>query len=317
MEKQKGIVIKTTGSWHTVKLNDEDICECKVRGKFRMKGIRNTNPIAVGDRVTVEYKEGENTGVIFELEKRNNYIIRKATNLSKEAHIIASNIDQAFVVASLVSPETSLMLIDRILVSAEAYRIPAIILINKSDLLAPDKMELANAYKYIYESIGYKTLLISASTGHNMEQVKEIMKNKTSVFVGLSGVGKSTLINYIEPGLNIRTGVISDAHAQGKHTTTFAEMHELNFGGYIIDTPGIRSFGLLEMSKKEELSHYFPEIFKISDQCRFNNCTHTHEPGCAVQVAVENNEIPFTRYENYLAIMEGDDDDKYRKDLYG
>jgi len=313
----KGTVIKTTGSWHSVQLDDQTMCDCRVRGKFRIKGIRNTNPIAVGDRVFVERSPNEETGVIVDMEKRRNYIIRKATKLSKEAHIIASNIDTVFVVASLVSPETSLMLIDRILVSAEAYRINAVILINKSDMLSADKLELADAYKYIYETIGYKVLLISATTGQNIDQVRALMKNKTSVFVGMSGVGKSTLINYLEPGLQIKTGEISDAHLQGKHTTTFAEMHTLSFGGYIIDTPGIRSFGLLEMDKKEELSHYFPEIFKISDQCRFNNCTHTHEPGCAVREAVEENSIPFTRYENYLAIMQGDEDEKYRKDLYG
>lgn len=313
----KGTVVKTTGSWHSVQLDDKTMCDCRVRGKFRIKGIRNTNPIAVGDRVFVERSPNEETGVIVDMEKRRNYIIRKATKLSKEAHIIASNIDTVFVVASLVSPETSLMLIDRILVSAEAYRINAVILINKADMLNDDKLELADAYKYIYETVGYKTLLISATTGQNIDQVRELMQNKTSVFVGMSGVGKSTLINYLEPGLQIKTGEISDAHLQGKHTTTFAEMHALSFGGYIIDTPGIRSFGLLEMDKKEELSHYFPEIFKISDQCRFNNCTHTHEPGCAVREAVEENTIPFTRYENYLAIMQGDDDEKYRKDLYG
>lgn len=313
----KGTVIKTTGSWHNVQLDDNTKCDCRVRGKFRIKGIRNTNPIAVGDRVSVERNPNEETGVIVSLEKRRNYIIRKATNLSKEAHILASNIDTVFVLASLASPETSLMLMDRILVSAEAYRINAIILINKMDTLTSDKVELAEAYQHIYKSIGYETLLISAVTGQNMEQVRNLMQNKTSVFVGMSGVGKSTLINYLEPGLHIKTGKISDANLQGKHTTTFAEMHSLSFGGYIIDTPGIRSFGLLEMDKKEELSHYFPEIFKISNQCRFNNCTHTHEPGCAVRAAAEENTIPFTRYENYLAIMEGDDDDKYRKDLYG
>lgn len=317
MKKLLGVVIKTTGRWHTVKLNDKQLMDCTVRGKFRIKGIRNTNPVAVGDQVKLEQNPGEDTGVITELVPRKNYIIRKATKLSKEAHIIAANIDQAFVVVSLREPELSLMFIDRVLVSSEAYRIPAVILINKMDLLDDDLTEMAEVYKYIYESIGYQVMLISAETGQNIYTLKNKMKNTSSVFVGQSGVGKSSILNWLEPGLNLKTGDISDAHLQGKHTTTFAQMYELKFGANIIDTPGIRSFGLVEVDKHEELSHFFPEIFKMSENCRFNNCTHTHEPGCAVKKAAENNEIPFTRYENYLTIMEGDEGDKYRKDIYG
>lgn len=316
MEKLQGTVIKTTGSWHTVVTDNGKLVDCTVRGKFRIKGIRNTNPIAVGDRVKLEKNQNEETGVIFELETRKNYIIRKSTKLSKEAHIIASNIDTVFLIASLAEPETPLMFIDRILVSAEAYQIPATILINKIDLLDNDRIELAEAYKYMYESIGYPVLLISAEEETNLDELKNLMKEKISVFVGQSGVGKSTLINKLQPGLELKVGDISETHMQGKHTTTFAEMHYLDFGANIIDTPGIRSFGLVEVDKNEELSHFFPEIFKVSKNCRFHNCTHTHEPGCAVKEAVENNDIPFTRYENYLTIMEGDEGDKYRKDIY-
>lgn len=316
MDNLKGIVIKTTGRWHTVKLENNQLMDCSVRGKFRIKGIRNTNPIAVGDRVHIEPNPNEPTGVIFDLEPRTNYIIRKATKLSKEAHIIASNIDQVFLLAAVAEPETPLMFIDRVLVTAESYRIPAEIIFNKMDILDQDQEELAEAYKYLYESIGYPVMLISATTGQNLDQVMAKMKNKTSVIVGQSGVGKSTLLNKIEPGLELKIGDISSAHQQGKHTTTFAEMHHLSFGADIIDTPGIRSFGLVEVEREEELSHFFPEIFKAGQSCRFHNCTHTHEPGCAVKEAVENNDIPFTRYENYITIIKGDEGDKYRKDIY-
>ncbi len=316
MDNLKGIVVKTTGSWHTVKLNNGKLMDCTVRGKFRIKGIRNTNPIAVGDVVLLEPNPNEPTGVITDLEPRRNYIIRKATKLSKQAHIIASNIDQVFVLAAMAEPETPLMFIDRVLVTAESYRIPAVILFNKMDMLDEDQQELAEAYKYLYESIGYPVILISAFSGLNLDQVSKKMKNTTSVIVGQSGVGKSTLLNQLQPGLGLKIGDISNAHQQGKHTTTFAEMHHLDFGANIIDTPGIRSFGLVEVEREEELSHFFPEIFKAGQNCKFHNCTHTHEPGCAVKEAVENNEIPFTRYENYLTIMKGDEGDKYRKDIY-
>ena len=295
MDKLKGVVVKTTGSWHTVKLNNGKLMDCTVRGKFRIKGIRNTNPIAVGDVVTVEQNPNESTGVIVDLDQRKNYIIRKATKLSKQAHIIASNIDQVFVLAAITEPETPLMFIDRVLVTAESYRIPAIIVFNKMDILDEDQKELAEAYKYLYESIEYPVMLISAASGLNLDQIKAKMKNTTSVIVGQSGVGKSTLLNKLQPGLELKIGDISDAHQQGKHTTTFAEMHELDFGAKIIDTPGIRSFGLVEVEREEELSHFFPEIFKVGQNCKFHNCTHIHEPGCAVKDAVENNEIPFTR----------------------
>ena len=316
MDKLKGVVVKTTGSWHTVKLNSGKLMDCTVRGKFRIKGIRNTNPIAVGDVVTVEQNPNEPTGVIIDLDQRRNYIIRKATKLSKQAHIIASNIDQVILLAAMAEPETPLMFIDRVLVTAESYRIPAVIVFNKMDILDEDQQELAEAYKYLYESIEYPVMLISAASGLNLDQIKAKMKNTTSVIVGQSGVGKSTLLNKLQPGLGLKIGDISDAHQQGKHTTTFAEMHELDFGANIIDTPGIRSFGLVEVERQEELAHFFPEIFKVGQNCKFHNCTHTHEPGCAVKDAVENNEIPFTRYENYLTIMKGDEGDKYRKDIY-
>jgi len=295
MDKLKGVVVKTTGSWHTVKLNNGKLMDCTVRGKFRIKGIRNTNPIAVGDVVTVEQNPNESTGVIVDLDQRKNYIIRKATKLSKQAHIIASNIDQVFVLAAITEPETPLMFIDRVLVTAESYRIPAIIVFNKMDILDEDQKELAEAYKYLYESIEYPVMLISAASGLNLDQIKAKMKNTTSVIVGQSGVGKSTLLNKLQPGLELKIGDISDAHQQGKHTTTFAEMHELDFGAKIIDTPGIRSFGLVEVERQEELAHFFPEIFKVGQNCKFHNCAHIHEPGCAVKDAVENNEIPFTR----------------------
>ena len=316
MDKLKGVVVKTTGSWHTVKLNSGKLMDCTVRGKFRIKGIRNTNPIAVGDVVTVEQNPNEPTGVIIDLDQRRNYIIRKATKLSKQAHIIASNIDQVILLAAMAEPETPLMFIDRVLVTAESYRIPAVIVFNKMDILDEDQQELAEAYKYLYESIEYPVMLISAASGLNLDQIKAKMKNTTSVIVGQSGVGKSTLLNKLQPGLGLKIGDISDAHQQGKHTTTFAEMHELDFGANIIDTPGIRSFGLVEVERQEELAHFFPEIFKVGQNCKFHNCTHTHEPGCAVKDAVENNEIPFTRYENYLTIMKGDEGDKYQKDIY-
>lgn len=288
--------------------------ECKIKGNLRIKGIRSTNPIAVGDNIEFVESNAENDskqiiGVIHKIETRKNYIIRKASNLSKESHIIASNIDQAFLIVTIQYPVTSSTFIDRFLVSAEAYRIPCHLIFNKIDLYNEEQqLQLAEWIK-IYESAGYQCLKISAKNNLGLEELKEMMKNKANVFSGHSGVGKSTIINMIQPGLTLKTGEISEAHFSGKHTTTFSEMYEMNFGGFIIDTPGIKGFGMLEMNK-EEISHYFPEIFKLLSDCQYYNCTHTHEPNCAVKTAVENGTIAISRYNSYLGMLE--DEEKYR-----
>lgn len=288
--------------------------ECKIKGNLRIKGIRSTNPIAVGDNIEFVESNAENDskqiiGVIHKIETRKNYIIRKASNLSKESHIIASNIDQAFLIVTIQYPVTSSTFIDRFLVSAEAYRIPCHLIFNKIDLYNEEQqLQLAEWIK-IYESAGYQCLKISAKNNLGLEELKEMMKNKSNVFSGHSGVGKSTIINMIQPGLTLKTGEISEAHFSGKHTTTFSEMYEMNFGGFIIDTPGIKGFGMLEMNK-EEISHYFPEIFKLLSDCQYYNCTHTHEPNCAVKTAVENGTIAISRYNSYLGMLE--DEEKYR-----
>jgi ribosome biogenesis GTPase len=292
------------------------IYECRVKGKLRIKGIRTTNPVSVGDVVYFSLQDekserGLPMGVISKLHPRRNYIIRKSVNLSKESHILAANIDLAFIVATVNHPATTLTFIDRFLVTAEAYSIPAVILFNKIDLYSPSEMEKVNEWFGIYHEIGYHCIGTSVVTGQGMEELKKLMHQKTSVFAGNSGVGKSSLINYIDPNLNLKTSALSDYHKAGKHTTTFSEMFELEMGGYIIDTPGIRSFGMIDM-KNDDVSHYFPEIFKLSDKCRFNNCTHTHEPGCAVRSAIENGHISPSRYDSYLGIMSEDEDEKYR-----
>lgn len=304
---KKGTVIKSTGSWYTVRFENGETAECRIRGKFRMEGIRTTNPLAVGDMVEVE--ESNEGWTVTAISKRRNYIIRKSTNLSKESHIIASNVDQVLLVVTVNHPVTSPVFIDRFLATAEAYGIPAILLFNKIDLYGEEDEAMAGGLMGIYRKIGYACYGISAGTGENMEVVRELLKDKTTVLSGLSGVGKSTLINRIEPALNLKTAVISGAHDSGKHTTTFAEMFPLNGGGYIIDTPGIRSFGMVDM-KKEEISHFFPEIFACSSGCRFYNCTHTHEPGCTVREAVEKGEISESRYISYLSMLE--ESGKYR-----
>lgn len=304
---EKGTVIKSTGSWYMVRLEDGRLAECRIRGKFRLEGIRTTNPVAVGDIVEVE--EGQDGDVITRIEPRKNYIIRKSTNLSKESHILASNVDQALLIVTITHPVTSTVFIDRFLASAEAYNIPVVLVFNKLDLYDEEDRAMWGGLSAIYEKIGYPCYGISTISGENIRQVKELLKNKVSVLSGLSGVGKSSLINRIEPGLALKTAGISDAHDSGKHTTTFAEMFPLSEGGYIIDTPGIRSFGTIDM-KKEEISHYFPEIFAKAKECRFYNCTHTHEPGCAVLEAVEKDDISESRYVSYLSMME--ESGKYR-----
>jgi ribosome biogenesis GTPase len=312
---EKGIVIKSTGSWYTVKTTEGELIDCRIKGNFRLKGIRSTNPIAVGDHVelTVSQEdsnlEGAITGMITNIIERKNYIIRKSPNLSKESHIIAANIDQAFLIVTIKHPVTTSTFIDRFLVSAEAYRIPCHLIFNKIDLYNEAETALMNSMVDVYEAVGYQCLKISA-TGHiGMEELKMMMKDKTNVFSGHSGVGKTTIINGIQPGALLKTGIISDSHHKGKHTTTYSEMIDLDFGGFIIDTPGIKGFGLLEMAK-EEISHYFPEMFKLLNNCQYYNCTHTHEPGCAVKKAVEEGQIAESRYDTYVGLL--NNDDKYR-----
>lgn len=277
-------------------------------GKITYEGLRTTNPVAVGDIVSLE--KNEDNFVITEIGERRNYIIRKSTNLSKEAHIIASNVDQTLLIATINHPVTSAVFIDRILATTEAYNIPAILVFNKSDLYDNTDREKATELITIYSEIGYRCLQVSAVTGQNITELRELLKDKVTVLSGMSGVGKSTLINCIEPQLQLKTASISDSHDTGKHTTTFAEMFPLNEGGYIVDTPGVRSFGIIDM-EKEEISHFFPEIFRVSEHCRFYNCTHIHEPGCAVIEAVQNGRISESRYWSYLSMME-ESKEKYR-----
>lgn len=316
MSLKEGLVIKSTGSRYLVRCENEEF-ECRIKGKLRIKGIRTTNPLSVGDIVYFELQDevaesGKTMGIVSKLKPRNNYIIRRSVNLSKESHILAANIDQAFIVVTLKHPVTTLNFIDRFLVTAEAYNIPAIVVFNKIDIYTKEEMEEVNEWYGTYHEINYKCLATSTKTGQGMDELKALMKDKTSVFTGNSGVGKSSLINYIDPNLDLRTSTISDAsHKSGKHTTTFSEMFELEMGGFIIDTPGIRSFGMIDM-ENDDVSHFFPEIFEISEQCKFNNCTHTHEPGCSVKQAVEESEISISRYENYLSILNEDEDEKYR-----
>lgn len=312
---KKGIVIKSTGSWYTVKTTDGTLIESRIKGNLRLKGIRSTNPIAVGDQVELSettennQKTSQIVGLIHKIYPRTNYIIRKSPNLSKESHIIAANIDQAFLVVTIQFPVTSTTFIDRFLVSAEAYRIPCHILFNKIDLYDETQIEYMDSLISVYEEAGYQCLKISATTGQGMDQLKEMMMGKTNVFSGHSGVGKSTIINVLQPGLNLKTGTISEAHFSGKHTTTYSEMLELDFGGFIIDTPGIKGFGMLEM-ERWEFSHYFPEMFRLLNECQYYNCTHTHEPNCAVKKSVEEGKIALSRYTSYLGLLE--DEEKYR-----
>lgn len=305
----RGTVVKSTGSWYSVRLESGEQVECRIKGKFRMKGIKTTNPVAVGD--VVEIEAGAEGGVISQIMDRKNYIIRKSTNLSKEAHIIAANVDQAMLVVTVNHPVTSTVFIDRFLASVEAYRIPAVLVFNKIDLYGEDDLLMLGALTQVYMQAGYECLHVSSLTGEGIEDVVAALKDKITVFSGLSGVGKSSLVNRVEPGLDLKVAEISESHDTGKHTTTFAEMFPLSFGGYIVDTPGIRAFGLIHM-EKNEISHYFPEIFKRATGCKYYNCTHIHEPGCAVLEAVENGEISESRYYSYVSMFE-EGEDKYRK----
>ncbi|QKG81150.1 ribosome small subunit-dependent GTPase A [Tenuifilum thalassicum] len=309
---EKGLVLKSTGNRYKVRLENGKTLDCVARGRLRLNEIKTTNPLTVGDWVDVEVRD-DGTGLITLIHERKNYIIRKATNLSREAHIIAANIDQALLIVTITQPETQLAFIDRYLVTAEAYRIPTILVFNKVDLIDESLKPVLNSYISIYESIGYKCLQVSAKENINIDLLKETLKDKVSLLSGNSGVGKSTLINLIEPGLNLKTAEISAAHLKGRHTTTFSEIFELSFGGYIIDTPGIKSFGLVDIDKNE-LYHFFPEIFKLSEKCKYYNCTHIHEPGCAVIEAAEKGEIAPSRYLSYLSIYD-DENEKYRPKL--
>ena len=305
-----GLIIKNTGSWYTVKTDDGRIVECKVKGNFRLKGIRSTSPVAVGDYVDI-IMNPEGTALISAIDDRKNYIIRKASNLSKQSQIIAANLDQALLIITIKQPETSTTFIDRFLAGAEAYRVPVVLVFNKTDLLNDDERRYQQQMIELYETIGYPCIEISAETGMSINQLQTLLKQKVTLVSGNSGVGKSTLINAIIPHAEQRTAEISNAHGTGMHTTTFSEMIELAEGGYLIDTPGIKGFGTFDI-EREELTSYFKEIFEFSKDCKFNNCTHTHEPGCAVLQAVENHYISVSRYQSYLNMLEDKDDSKYR-----
>lgn len=341
----KGLVVKNTGSWYTVRTDDGQLLDCKVKGNFRIKGIRSTNPVAVGDRVTVDVhalpnsqqttvNSEQRTAWITDIEDRRNYIIRKSINLSKQSHILAANVDQAFLVVTVSRPVTSTTFIDRFLASAEAYRVPVVLVFNKTDLLDDDEQHYQEAMVNLYETIGYECRQISAEKGDGVEELRPLLEGKITLLSGNSGVGKSTLINRLVPGANLRTADISDAHNTGMHTTTFSEMISLppstrkgssggqedlppvggaqEGGSYLIDTPGIKGFGTFDM-EREELTSYFKEIFEFSKQCRFSDCTHTHEPGCAVLKAVEDHYIAQSRYQSYLSMLDDKDENKYRE----
>ena len=307
----KGLVIKNTGSWYTVKTDDGNIVESKIKGNFRLKGIRSTNPVAVGDRVEI-IRNQEGTAFINAIEDRRNYIIRKSQNLSKQSHILAANVDQAFLVVTVNYPQTSTTFIDRFLASAEAYGVPVTLVFNKTDLLSDEERHFQDMMMTLYDTVGYRCIAISAANGDGVDELLPLLHDRITLLSGNSGVGKSTLINRILPGVNLRTAEISDSHNTGMHTTTFSEMLQLPNGGYLIDTPGIKGFGTFNM-EPEEISSYFKEIFRFSKDCRFNNCTHTHEPGCAVLKAVEDHYIAASRYQSYLSMLNDKDENKYRE----
>lgn len=309
-----GLVYKSTGSWYTVKTELGEAYECRIKGKFRIKGIKSTNPIAVGDLVDFDLETGNNkeSGIIHNIHDRTNYIVRKSVNLSKQTHIISANIDQVFLMITINNPPTLTSFIDRFLITANAYSIKTILLFNKIDTYNEETLLEVKYLAHVYRKIGYECIGVSAVTGKNVEKVKSLMKGKVSVFAGHSGVGKSTLVNAIEPTLNIKTKEISTQHMQGQHTTTFAEMFDLSFGAKIIDTPGIKGFGVVDMDK-EEVGDYFPEFFKLKQDCKFNNCLHIQEPKCAVKEALDKGDVEFSRYRSYLQIIEGEDE-HYRTD---
>lgn len=306
----QGLVIRNTGSFYQVKTSDGEIVNCRIKGKFRIQGIKSTNPVAVGDYVTFSVTpEGE--GLISEIAERKNYVVRRPANLSKQRHIIAANVDQALLIVTVNYPETSTTFIDRFLATCEAYRVPAKIIINKKDLYSEEELEYMHNLMFLYEQIGYQCFAVSALTGDGVDNVRELLMGRVSLLSGNSGVGKSSLINAVCPDFKAKTGEISEIHNKGMHTTTFSEMFELNEGTYLIDTPGIKGFGTIDF-EKEEVGHFFPEIFRISKDCRFGNCTHVHEPGCAVIKAVEESYISQSRYNSYLSVMEDCDAGKYR-----
>lgn len=308
-KNNKGVVIRSTGSWYEVRTDSGEIVSCKFKGKFKIAGIKSTNPIAVGDKVRFIRMKEDGTAVIDFIKKRENYIVRKSINLSKQTHIIAANIDHAFLVITISQPRTSLGFVDRFLLSAEAYHIPTILVFNKLDLNTPEEQAIQDKWIEEYSKIGYKSIQTSAIYGQGIKEIKELMKNSTSMISGHSGVGKSELINAIQEGLELKTAEISASNLKGRHTTTFAEMHPLDIGGYIIDTPGIKEFGVVDI-KKEDVGGYFPEIRELMHLCKFNNCLHKNEPVCGVKDAVESGKIAQSRYNNYLAIISDDDTNK-------
>ena len=309
--KLKGLVIKNTGSWYLVKTDEGKCVECKIKGNFRLKGIRSTNPVAVGDYVQIILNP-EGTAFISEIEDRKNYIIRRASNLSKQSHILAANLDQSMLIVTVNYPETSTTFIDRFLASAEAYRVPVKLIFNKIDTYDENELHYLDGLINLYTTIGYPCFKVSAKDGDGVDAIKKDLEGKITLFSGHSGVGKSTLINAILPGTKVKTGEISTYHNKGMHTTTFSEMFSVDGDGYIIDTPGVKGFGTIDF-EPEEVAHFFPEIFKISHDCRFNNCTHRHEPGCAVLAAVEQHRISESRYASYLSIIDDSTEGKYRE----
>ncbi|WP_375323669.1 ribosome small subunit-dependent GTPase A [Flagellimonas sp. GZD32] len=309
-----GTVYKSTGSWYTVKSDEGDFFECRIKGKFRTQNIKSTNPVAVGDHVVFQLEElgDETVGVISEIGERKNYIIRKSVKLSKQTHIIAANLDQVFLLVTLNNPPTFTAFIDRFLVTAEAYDIPVVLLFNKLDIYSEEELDEVAYLMGLYSHIGYTCIPIEAKDGKNVDKVKAMMIDKTSMFAGHSGVGKSTLVNALEPGLQLKTTEISEQHLQGQHTTTFAEMYDLSFNARIIDTPGIKGFGIVDM-EQDEIGDYFPEFFELKSECKFNNCLHLDEPKCAVKDALEKDEVAWSRYRSYVQMLTGEEDSPYRE----